>query len=194
MLIRSCHRFLQTVLANLNVDQTDVLHGLTIALKHGKRLIIDEEARIEPVLGDKKRGIVIVEAVRADVSTVIAINYASSIDADICVVDALPEHEGREIPKWIYDWKEQNDNSQLLRLEETALKRIGAIHFNEYQYATFFTEGIPYSFAIKNIIPCSHVNLRIRPDLFIFNNLLYDPAEDMHSASAVTQIRPCKVT
>ena len=38
----------------LKCRSTDVLHGLTIALKHGKRLIIDEEARIEPLLGDKK--------------------------------------------------------------------------------------------------------------------------------------------
>jgi len=116
------------------------------------------------------------------VSPVIAINYARSVDADVCVVDALAQYEGRDIQRWIYDWKEKNDDSQFTRLRNTALQRIGNIPFEKYEYATFFTEGLPYSLVIENVIPCSHVNLRIRPDLFVFNNLIYDSAKVHHSA------------
>jgi hypothetical protein len=166
----------------MRCKSSDVLRGLAIALKDGKRLVIDEEAQIAPNLADNKSGIVVVEALNADVSPVIAINYARSVDADICVVDALPQYEGRDIQRWIYDWKEKNDDSQFTKLRNTALQRIGSIPFEKYEYATFFTEGLPYSLVIENVIPCSHVNLAIRPDLIVFNNLLYDSAEDHHSA------------
>jgi hypothetical protein len=166
----------------IRCKSSDVLRGLAIALRDGQRLAIDEEAQIASSPGEKKRGIVVVEALNADASPVIAINYARSVDADIHVVDALAQYEGRGTQKWIYDWKEKNDDSQFARLRDTALQRIGTIPFGKYEYATFFTEGLPYSLVIENVIPCSHVNLRIRPDLFVFNNLLYESNKDHHSA------------
>jgi hypothetical protein len=68
------------------------------------------------------------------------------------------------------------------RRQGAALQRIGDVSFDQYEYATFFTEGIPYSFVIENIIPCSHVKLSIRPDLFVFNSIIYDSAEIYNSA------------
>jgi hypothetical protein len=160
---------------------SDILRGLAVALKDGKRLVIDETAEPVPEISEMKKGIVVVEYVD-DASPVIAINYAVSVDARISIVDPLAEHEGRSVQRWIQDWKENNDQVQLKKVIDAAQQRIGNISFDQYEYATFFTEGIPYSFAIENIIPCSHVNLSIRPDLFVLNNIIYDSVESFHSA------------
>jgi hypothetical protein len=53
-------------------------------------------------------------------------------------------------------------------------ERIGSIPFQKFNFATFFTTGFPYSLIIKNCIPCSYVDLNLRPDLFIMHNLLYE--------------------
>lgn len=141
----------------LKCKSSDVLQGLAIALSDGKRLAIDEDIHVVARPGGNKRGIVVVESINADASPVVAINYASAVHADICIVDALGQYEGRDAQTWVYSWKEKNDLSGFEGLKNAAAQRIGTITFSNYEYATFFTEGLPYFLAIENVIPCSHV-------------------------------------
>jgi hypothetical protein len=166
----------------LKCKSSDVLRGLTVALKDGKRLSIDEEAQVICNLDGTKHGIVVVESLRDDASPVVAINYARSVDADICVVDALGQYEGRNAQAGIYNWKEKNDRSAFEQIRDAAGRELAESLLRITNTQQFFTEGLPYSLAIENAIPCSHVNLNIRPDLFILNNIIFAAAENLHSA------------
>jgi hypothetical protein len=102
------------------------------------------------------------------VSALIAVNYACSVGADIKIVLDLPDKEARETTYLIQGWREGNDNDYL-EIEEKVNQRIGDCAFNAYKTATFFTNGLPYSLIIKNIVRCCHVHLLFRPDFFVFN-------------------------
>lgn len=165
----------------LKCRMSDLLKGLYFAERQRLRLVIEESAPPVPEVAYSKGGIVLVENV-ADASAVIAINYANSICADAKVVEPLPEHEGRAVQYWIQDWKEKNNHQQFDKLNDTVSRRIRGVPFSQFDFATFFTEGLPYSLILENVIPCSYVNLSIKPGLFVFNNLLFSEGDHFHSA------------
>ena len=165
----------------LKCKESDILSGLYIAQKREKRLVIDPNARALPEIVGLQNGVVIVENM-AEASPVIAINYASSVDASMMVVDPLAANAGRAVQKWIQDWKEHGDETQLQKLKDAVFQRIGSTSFLQFEYATFFTEGLPYSLMLENVIPCSHVHLSFRPDLFIMNNIMFHNGEPFHAA------------
>jgi len=98
------------------------------------------------------------------------------------IVDALAEYQGWQIQKYLQNWKENDDPIQLAELEHLVRKRIDGKLFVNLDYATFFTEGLPYSLILKNSIPCTYVHLSLRPDLFVFNGIMFKDGECFHSA------------
>jgi hypothetical protein len=118
----------------------------------------------------------------AEASPVIAINYANSVGAGVLIVDGLAKNESREIQRRIQDWKENNDLGQLRKLKDAISRRINGTSLTRLDYVTFFTEGLPYSLLLENIIPCSYVHLSLRPDLFVFNSIMFADGENFHSA------------
>ncbi|HVS73832.1 MAG TPA: hypothetical protein VHE23_00285 [Candidatus Acidoferrales bacterium] len=165
----------------LSCKTSDVLQGLYIAQKREKRLVIDEGALALPEVVELQKGIVVIENL-PESSAVVAINYANSIGASVLIVDALAKHEGRSIQRWIQDWKENNDPAQLQKLKDAVSRRLGSISFIQFDYATFFTEGLPYSLILENVIPCGYVHLLLRPDLFVFNSIMFENGENFHTA------------
>lgn len=167
----------------LRCKSSDILNALVSALWNDKKLVIDENAPsdFETPKNNERRGLVVVERV-LDASPVVAINFARSVNAQTLIVDSLAKGEGRKAQWWIQEWKEKDDESRLIELKEAVLARVGDVSFAQYEYATFFTEGLPYSFVIGNVIPCSHVKLSIRPDLFVVNNIIFASAEPFKSA------------
>lgn len=160
--------------------QNEILKGLYKAAKSNSKLIIQENAELLLDEEDTKKGIVIIENISAT-STVIAINYALSIDAAIKVIEPLEENEEKEIKYLIQDWKKGSDG-HLVDLTERLHKKIAGIYFPQYEFATFFTEGAPYSLILHNVIPFTYVHLIFRPDLFIFNNIFFENAKSIDSA------------
>jgi hypothetical protein len=169
--------------SELRCKSADILYALVSALWNDKKLIIDENAPsdFETPKHNDRSGLVVVERVR-DASPVVAINFARSVNAQTVIVDPLAKGEGRKAQLWIQEWKEKDDKNSLVKLKEAVLARIGRVPFQQYEYVTFFTEGLPYSFVIGNPIPCSHVNLSIRPDLFVLNNIIFASADAFKSA------------
>jgi hypothetical protein len=167
----------------LRCKTSDILNGLLIAQKEGKKLEIDDEAKALPLseVPKAKKGIIVVEN-NGDATSVIAVNYASSVDATLLIVDALAEREVDLIPKWIQEWKENDDDAPLKRVQGMISQRIRATSFSAFEYATFFTEGLPYSLGLENSIPCSYVHLSLRPDLFVFNSIIFERIGTFHSA------------
>jgi hypothetical protein len=165
----------------LRCKASDALEGLNIAQRQEKRLVIDESAPEVNEQVELRKGLVIVESL-TDASPVIAINYANAVDASISIVDPLGENEGREIQSWIREWKENDDTAQFQRINDAVTRRINRISPNQFEYVTFFTEGLPYSLILENIIPCSYVHLSLRPDLFVFNNIVFKNGDNFHAA------------
>lgn len=166
----------------LRCKTSDLLNGLFVAQTVQKKLVIDEQASPVPEVVRLRRGMVVVESV-LDASPVIAINYANSVGASVLVVECLPKHEGRDVQVWIQEWKEKDDHKQFEKLNAAIQRRIGGMSFRQFEYVTFFTEGLPYSLILENVIPCSYVHLSLRADLFIINNiLLFKDGEPFHAS------------
>lgn len=165
----------------LACKKTEILQGLIEAKRQGRALKIDESAQGVVIADISAKGIVIIE--RTDeASAVVAINYAYSIGADIRIVDFVSDDEARGVLKFIQKWYREGSYNQLQKVLNKIKRRIEGIDFTKYEFATFFTEGLPYSLYLENCIPCSYVNLGLRPDLFIFNNILFEDIERYHSA------------
>ena len=58
------------------------------------------------------------------------------------------------------------------RVKRKVLQRTKGIKFSGYQFATFFTTGLPYGLILDNAIPCSHVLRDIDCGVFISRNLI----------------------
>jgi hypothetical protein len=164
----------------LRCATSDILKALFLAQKQRKSLVIDESAPPLRIPDGPAKGIIVIEEA-TDASPVIAINFASSIDANILLVSPLSEDEERNVPKWIQTWKERGDETGLQELKNTVSTRIGNTSCRNYEYATFFTEGLPYSLVLGNPVPSSYVNLSLKPDLFIINNIIFANRGTFHS-------------
>jgi hypothetical protein len=113
-------------------------------------------------------GVVGIEA-KENSNTIIGINYALSVGADVALVEPLKENDDDLILNLIEEW-DKGDEGSLKRLEDMITERIGLIDFAQFPFATFFTHGLHYSLYVSNI-PCSLVNLSYQPDFFIFNTI-----------------------
>ncbi len=165
----------------LRCKPSEILKGLYLAKRDGKSLLIDDGADDLPLIENHKGGIVVVEQEEDDVATIVAVNYACSVGANIKIVRPLEKHEGRTIQKFIQKWKEDGSHNQFQKVLNKISQRVGDIDFAAFEYATFFTEGLPYSLGIENIIPCSYVNLSLRADFFVFNCLAFEHIERFNS-------------
>jgi hypothetical protein len=157
----------------LKCSNAKLLDGLFIAHKCRKKLVLDDTTEQLPEIVSKGEGVIVIEN-SDDAASVVAVNYANTVNASAVIVKGFNKHEQREIEKWIQDWKRNGDDQQLRNLRKAGLDRIGEVAFAAFGYATFFTNGLPYGFIIENAVPCSHVNLSLRCDLFIINSILFN--------------------
>jgi len=164
----------------LSCQSCDIHLGLYFASENNLLLKIDENAEKIVINNEDKDGIIIIENIEY-VSTIIAVNYAISINAMIKIVEPSILGE-REIYQLIEKWKEDNDVNSYNDLSATIYPNIEDINFIQYKYATFFTVGLPYSLILNNIIPITHVHLYLNPDFFIFNNIYFENNGEIKSA------------
>ena len=149
--------------------EDDIYGGLFCAALENKMLKLDSGAESCKIPYQNHNGIIVIENNKY-VSSIIAINYALSINSDISIIEP-PLTSIREIHSLIEKWQERKENKYLAELEALLYDRIEGIDFSKYKFGTFFTFGAPYSLILKNAIPFTYVNNRIKPDFFIFNNL-----------------------
>lgn len=166
----------------------DILVGLHLAQHEGKRLVINEAAEDLQTAPKKKGGLIVVEQKPKDASTVVAVNYAFSVDANLEVVKPLDKPEVHSIQRFIQKWYEDGGNNHFQKIVNKVNQRVGHLNFSDFDYATFFTEGLPYSLIIKNVIPCSYVHLSLRADLFVMNCIVFENTERFNSAVVFSPI------
>lgn len=162
--------------------KTEEIHlGIIEAYKSNKYLIVDEYSEsINEINRMDEKGVVVIENL-GTVSTVVAINYAYSIDAFPVIIDK-PDLTMKEVNNLLADWRDTGNLTFLNDLKAKIYPSIENIQFPDFEFATFFTVGIPYSLSIENVIPCSHINLKLRPDFFIFHTIFAEERLPTHGA------------
>ena len=169
--------FIQPIMAKeiIPCKSNQIYEGLQLASAAGKAISIDESAKVIEIIKRNKGGLIVVENDNS-ISTVIATNYAISINADIEIVEPFELHE-KEFLELIELWRKEVENGEeeksLKELKALIYDKINHINFLNYDFVTFFTIGAPYSLIIENIIPTTYVGLKLNPDLFIFNNICF---------------------
>lgn len=165
----------------LKCRKEEILQGLYLAGVQRKKLILDDTAPTLPIINKKTSGYIIGEDVE-NAESIIAANYAIAFGVSFTAVKNLKDREAEEIQRLIQDWYENSNNVALKNVLERIEKRIGKINFRDQKFVTFFTEGLPYSLYLKNIIPCSYINIRLGADLFVINGLTTEHAQPFGSA------------
>jgi len=171
----------------LKCKAEDILRGLVVAQRRRKRLVLDKDAPPLPEVVQLQSAAVVVEQLD-DPAAVVAINYGNSVDASVLVVDPLAKDEARQVQNWIQDWKEKGNAESYRKIKEEVERRIGSISFRQFEYATFFTAGLPYSLILEDVIPFTYVHLSLKPDLFILNSVIFAEGERFGSAIVFSPI------
>ncbi|WP_339695892.1 hypothetical protein [uncultured Marixanthomonas sp.] len=178
--------FLQPISNKENIPCTteQLLLGLQIASKEEKAIKIDENAKDIEIEKKNKGGLILVENDNS-FETVVATNYAISIDADIEFIEPYDFHEKKFlelIELWREETKTKLEEKSYLKLQSLIYNKIENVEFKNYDFVTFFTIGAPYSLIIENIIPCTYVGLKLNADFFIFNNIYFQDNYNIDSA------------
>jgi len=154
--------------------------GTFRALKQSFILVVgDYNPELDEPDGEVHDGIVVVEHIPT-ADFIVAVGYAATVGAELVIVHALGER-GEENIRYLLEGWQRGETDDLANLKEKIFSRIGHVDFIVYSYATFFTEGLPYTILVKEI-PASMVNLIYRPDFFVFNAIRAEQAEQLGSA------------
>lgn len=112
----------------ISCRSSQIAEDLWSAINNESKLKIDENAADIELNHLDKEGIVIVERLNWT-SSIIAINYAYSINADLTIVESLAEDEEHEVNHLIEDWRKGDDASCDLLLDKI-YRRIGSVDFS----------------------------------------------------------------
>ena len=164
----------------LPVRPNEILQGLFLAGKTGLKLKIDTVASALSYEADQSNGLVVIESSNT-ASAVSGINYGLSINADVRIINGFTVDELENIELLIKEWQD-GGNLKYTELISIMYNQLDGIDFQKYEFVTFFTEGAPYSLAIKNMIPVSYVHLGYYPTLFIVDNIFFESLEAIGSA------------
>ena len=158
----------------LSCKPNQIVEGLLTAKFAGTTLSIDENAPDLPRqnLGGRQ-GLIVVEG-GSDVHDLAAINYAAAFNLDVIIIPALGREAIRPLPQILAKWSDDKSHFEFKLFERKALKPLKGIDFTKYEFATFFTLGVPYGLFLKNAIPFSHVWKQVDCGIFIVVNLMDD--------------------
>ncbi len=159
--------------------ESSVIDYLPYALKENLYLSIDNNSDDITYPFTNLPRLVVIEK-NNKVSSVIGVLYANLIGANVEMIDSkgLSAYEFKDL---IENWRNDEPNSYN-NLSAAIYPFIENIEFDSREFVTFFTDGVPYSLILENVVPISHVHLRINPDFFIFNNIYFETFSESYSA------------
>ena len=163
--------------------EQDALIGLKLAIESGRALTIDNaHARLTPE-SENRQGLVVIEARMDHVASVVAVNYACAIKADVKFAHPLDGDGRRRILDQLHSWKALSDDAARAYVVGEIIDRIADSDISSHSFVTFFTDGVPYPIALRTNVPISLVNLSDRVEHFILNAILAE--EEAETTSAV---------
>jgi hypothetical protein len=158
----------------LTCKTSQVTEGLLAARFSNRRLRIDDNAPDLPrEIINGGTGLLVLEA-EQDVHDIAAVNYAAAFNLDVVLIPPVARETVRAAPEMLAKWSNDHSYHEYKLLERRALQHLRQVDFQRYEFATFFTQGIPYGLLLKNVIPFTHVLRQIDPGIFIANNLRDD--------------------
>ncbi len=117
-------------------------------------------------------GLVLIETLHDTVATVAGVNYAVASEAALTLVAPPSDGEMIEIREILEERKQHGSQEALIDLLPQLAERIADVPISSYTHVTYFTEGLPYSAVVGNSVKQSYVNLRLRAEHFLVNNLV----------------------
>ncbi len=168
----------------ITCSSKQILLGLQNASKDDKAIKIDENANDINIEKKNNGGLIIIENDNS-FESVVATNYAISINADVEFIKPYNFHEKKFlelIELWRKEIKNKLEEKSFNELKSLIYNKIDHIEFINYDFVTFFTIGAPYSLIIENKIPCTYVGLKLNTDFFIFNNIYFQDNFNIDSA------------
>jgi hypothetical protein len=153
---------------------SEIAQGLLRSQYENSLLNIDDTAPQLPTERIQRNEYLVVIENEGLTDQIVAVNYAFSIEADVVLVKPFEKPEIRDLQKLIYEWTSKGFQEAYKHLQQKATARIGHIDISKYKCVTFFTQGFPYGLLLKNVIPCAHVLLNVKCDLFVINNIGYE--------------------
>ena len=141
----------------LTCRPSQAVEGLLRAKSQGVPLAFsDHAAELPHQKLDGKSGLILLENT-FDIGEVAIINFAVSIDADVAIVPEVKREGLQSLPRQLQTWAKDRSSPALRETRKKITDRIKGLDFTKYQFATFFTVGLPYGLILKNIIPFTHV-------------------------------------
>ncbi len=172
--------------ATVQCRRDQVHMGLHYALTHGMALEIDESADSWPTESADAAGLVVIESVYDNAASIIAVNYATSVNASIKSVAPLKRKEQRYILRLLQAWKDNGDDAARAALFAAIDARITSDEVAGYEFVTFFTDGLPYTVRLSVPGICTYVNLSNSADHFVFDNIRAETEPQLASAVVFT--------
>jgi hypothetical protein len=90
------------------------------------------------------------------------------------LIPAVERDTVRALPEMLAKWSKNNSYYEFKEFEGKVLKHLRHVVFPRYEFATFFTQGVPYGLFLKNIIPFNHVWRQLECGILIAVNLFND--------------------
>ena len=149
----------------------DALLGLFRSGRDGSGLEFMEDAEPLAAVDVNGAGLVLVETLHDTVATVAGVNYAIAADAALTLVAPPADEEIVEARNTLEQQKAGRSRGTPIDLLPRIAERIADVPISSYAYATYFTEGLPYSVVVGDSVQQSYVNLRLRAEHFLVNNL-----------------------
>jgi hypothetical protein len=166
----------------LKCKPSQVIEGLVAAKLAKRPLAFAEDAAdipAPPLLG--KEGLTLLENSQG-VDEVSIINYATSIDADIVIAEAVKREQLQLLPRQLQAWAADHSSPALREIRRKITERVKGIDFKRYKFATFFTSGLPYGLILQNVIPFTHVLNGPYCGRFIANAIVEESSPQIGSA------------
>lgn len=170
--------------------RNEIPRGLLCAKNENKLIIIDETApSISNFINNKGYGLIVAES-KNDILDIIMVNYAFSVNADVSFINGLNPSEVNDLRDKFVKWKRDESYGAYLIILSVIDKIIKDIKMDNYDYITFFTDGVPYGAYFNSKIPCSHVLRSIAIDLFVFNNIFCEQYEHYFGSAVIFSPNP----
>lgn len=153
-------------------NKTDIISGLYLAKKTKKRLVINDSIENFNIKVGESKGLIVAERSQ-DLESIAMVNYAHAIDADIFFINKPDKQEIDSVAEKILKYKKEDNIKGLEKVIDKLNCKLRGVDYCKYGYVTFFTEGLPYGFGIKNKVPNSHVDRR-RVFYFLHDNIFIE--------------------
>lgn len=162
----------------------EVTRGLLKARFEHKKLVIDEFAEpLPPSRLAGNSGLIAIEE-DGDLHDLAAINLAYSCDVDVALLPPTDKKGLFPLARDLNQWSRDRSHHAYQSWKRWARAALRDIDCTLYEFATFFTTGLPYGLFLSNSIPCSHVIKYLDAGVQILNALALED-ESYRFGSAV---------